>query len=168
MHHVFLYIFLPSLHDCNVKLPNFTFVEDCNKRQHISFSFPELWCSPLEFNSQKLCQHLTNLRRWNTCDRVWSNANSLCKWRFCSRSRRLRRCINSLIFPKRWALWVVSEMIDVCKSFALRTMEEWFWWQRNEGNKISEWKFYLPNFVAWLDLAYCLFVKFVHHANISD
>ena len=24
------------------------------------FSFPELWCSPLEFNSKNLCQHLTN------------------------------------------------------------------------------------------------------------
>ena len=142
------------------------FVEDGNKRQHLSFSFPELWCSPLEFNSKKLCQRLTNLTRWNKCDQVWSNANSLCKWRF--RSRRRCGCINSLIFPKRWALWVVSEMIDVCKSFALRTMEEWFWWQRNEGNKINEWKFYLPNFVAWLDLAYCLFVQFEHYANIAN
>ena len=44
------------------------FAEDGNKRQHLSFSFPELWCSPLEFNSKKLCQHLTNLRRWNKRD----------------------------------------------------------------------------------------------------
>ena len=36
------------------------FVEDGNKRQQFSFSFPELWYSPLEFNSKKTCQHLTN------------------------------------------------------------------------------------------------------------
>ena len=29
------------------------FVEDGNRGQQFSFSFPELWCSPLEFNSQK-------------------------------------------------------------------------------------------------------------------
>ena len=31
------------------------FVEDGNKRQKLSFSFPELWCSPLEFNSKNIC-----------------------------------------------------------------------------------------------------------------
>ena len=41
VHHAFLYISLPSLHDCNVKLPK-NFVEDGNKRQQLSFSFPEL------------------------------------------------------------------------------------------------------------------------------
>ena len=30
------------------------FVEDGNKRQQLSFSFPELWCSPLEFNSKQI------------------------------------------------------------------------------------------------------------------
>ena len=40
-HHAFLYISLPSLHDHNVKVPNFTF---CRGREHmrqqLSFSFP--------------------------------------------------------------------------------------------------------------------------------
>ena len=36
------------------------FVEDGNTRQQLSFSFPELWYSPLEFNSKTICQHLTN------------------------------------------------------------------------------------------------------------
>ena len=36
------------------------FVEDGNRRQQLSFSFHELWYSPLEFNSTKICQHLTN------------------------------------------------------------------------------------------------------------
>ena len=53
VYHAFLYISLTSLHDHNVKFPNFTFAEDGNKRQQLSFSFPELCCSPLEFNSKK-------------------------------------------------------------------------------------------------------------------
>ena len=36
------------------------FVEDGNKREQLSFSFPELWCSPLVCNSKTICQHLTN------------------------------------------------------------------------------------------------------------
>ena len=36
------------------------FVEDGNTRQQQSFSFPELWYSPLEFNSTKNCQYLAN------------------------------------------------------------------------------------------------------------
>ena len=41
------------------------FVEDGNTRQQLSFSFPELWYSPSEFNStyDKL--------RWNKRDNVW-------------------------------------------------------------------------------------------------
>ena len=42
VHHAFLYISLPLLHDYNVKLPNFTsFVEGGNKRQQVLFDFPE-------------------------------------------------------------------------------------------------------------------------------
>ena len=42
VHHAFLYISLPSLHDYNVKVPKFTFAEDGNTKQRLSFSFPEL------------------------------------------------------------------------------------------------------------------------------
>ena len=72
------------------------FVEDGNIRRLLSFSFPELWYSPLEFNSKKVWQELTNWTRWNERDKVWGSANSLFKWRF--RSRRRRRCLSSLIF----------------------------------------------------------------------
>ena len=79
VHHAFLYISLPLLHDYKVKLPNFTsFVEDGNKRQQLLFDFPEFWCSPLEFNSKQICQYLTNLKtRWNFCSRrrcCWVNS----------------------------------------------------------------------------------------------
>ena len=55
----------------------------------------EIWYSPLEFNSRKSRQHLTNSTRWNKRDKVWSSANSLFKWRF--RSRRRRCCLSSLL-----------------------------------------------------------------------
>ena len=76
------------------------FVEDVNTRQRLSFSFPELWYSLLEFNSRKICQHLTNWTSWNKRDKVWSSANSLrerrkssllFKWRF--RGRRHGCCL---------------------------------------------------------------------------
>ena len=46
----------------------FTFFKDGNTRQQHYYSFPELWYSPLEFNSKKICQHLTNFttRFWLT------------------------------------------------------------------------------------------------------
>ena len=43
------------------------FVEAVNTRQWPSFSFSELWCSPLEFIFRKICQHyLMNWTWWNT------------------------------------------------------------------------------------------------------
>ena len=53
------------------------FVEDSYTRKQLSFSFPELWYSPLEFNSKKNWQHLTNETRWNKGEKVWGSANSL-------------------------------------------------------------------------------------------
>ena len=64
----FLYISLPSLHDYDVKLPHFTF---CGGREHkTSTFFPEhRYKISLEFNSRKICQHLTNWTRWNKRDK---------------------------------------------------------------------------------------------------
>ena len=44
------------------------FFKDGNRRQQRYYSFPEIWYSPLEFNSKKICQHLTNFttRFWLT------------------------------------------------------------------------------------------------------
>ena len=41
VHHAFLYISSPSLHDYNVKIIS-RFVEDVNARRRLPFSFPEL------------------------------------------------------------------------------------------------------------------------------
>ena len=51
--HVF-YISVESLKDYDVKLPNFTFRGGVNGTQRLSFSFPELPYTPLEFNSRKI------------------------------------------------------------------------------------------------------------------
>ena len=51
IHHAFLYISFTSLHDDDMKMPNFTFCKDENTRQ--GFSFPELRYSLLKFNSRK-------------------------------------------------------------------------------------------------------------------
>ena len=69
-------------------------VEDVNTTERLSFSFPKLRYSLLEFSSRNNCQHLTNWMRWNKRDNVWSSATSLFKWRF--RSRRRRRCLSSI------------------------------------------------------------------------
>ena len=90
VHHAFLYISLPSLHHYNSR-----FLEDGNKRQQLSFSFPELWCSPLEFNSKKIANNWRIKR--DGISAIKFRANSLFKWRF--RSSRRRPCVNSLFLP---------------------------------------------------------------------
>ena len=109
MHQAFLYISLPSLHDYDVKMPNFTL---CGEREHMTttlFSFAELWYSLVEFNSRKNCQHLTNWTRWNKRDKVWKSATVLFKWRFRSRIRKLP----NINFVRRSILW---------SAFCLRTV----------------------------------------------
>ena len=71
------------------------FVEDVNTREQLSFSFPELQYSLLEFNCRKICQHLTNWTRWIKHNKVWSRASSLFKW--CFHMRRLPCCLSSLM-----------------------------------------------------------------------
>ena len=78
----------------NVLIP--PFLENVNTRPRLSFSFPELRYSLLEFNSRKkLCQHLTNWTRRNKRYLVWSSLNSPFKWRFHSHRRLC--CLSSLL-----------------------------------------------------------------------
>ena len=74
-----------------------SFVEDMNTRGLLSFSFPEVQYSLLEFNSRKICQNWTNWTRWNWRNKVWSRASSLFKWRF--RSPRRLCSLSSLLCP---------------------------------------------------------------------
>ena len=54
VHHAFLYISLPSLHDHEGKYLISRFLEDVNPRQQLSFSFPELWYSLLQSRTSSL------------------------------------------------------------------------------------------------------------------
>ena len=92
LHHAFLYISLPLLPDCNVKVLKFTF---CRGREHKTTTFFFFsWTLIQSFKIQlqeHFGQHLTKQTRWNKSDKVWNSANSLFNWRF--RSRRLRGCL---------------------------------------------------------------------------
>ena len=95
------------------------FVEDGNTRQRVSFSFPELWYSLLEFSSRKSCQHLRNWTRWTKRETVWSRATVLFQWRF--RGRRRRCCLSSLISVGRrralknlWLLFAEKATMWLC------------------------------------------------------
>ena len=93
VHHAFLVHFLPSLHDYNVKVPNFTFCRGREKKDN-NFLFRFLnfdTYSPLKFNSKKGLPKFDEVKG----DKVWSSTNSLFKWRFCSRRRRC--CLSSLL-----------------------------------------------------------------------
>ena len=69
---------LPSLHDYDVKMR--VIFTSSGGREHtwrrLSFSFPELRHSLLEFSSRKICQHLTNRTWWNKRDKVLRSTNS--------------------------------------------------------------------------------------------
>ena len=89
--------FLPSLHDYDVKMPNFTFCGGHEHKTTIFFSWHEQYKQRVQtfrINSRKIFQHLTKWTRWNKRDKVWSSVNSLFKWSFPSRHRRC--CLSSL------------------------------------------------------------------------
>ena len=94
------------------------FVDDVNRRQRLYFSFPQLRYSPLEFNSRKSRQHLTNLTRWNKRDNVSSSVDSFFKWPF--RSLRRRCCLSSL--------FLTTEAFAVCAPTFWKTFSFWNIW----------------------------------------
>ena len=60
VHHTFLYISFPFLHDYNVKMPNFTFYGECKNNQRWNFiSLSELEYGALKFNSERARLQLT-------------------------------------------------------------------------------------------------------------
>ena len=57
-----VHFFLPSLHECDMKLRNTT--------QKVSLSFSKLRFGPFGFNPQKCRQYLVNLMKLNKIDEV--------------------------------------------------------------------------------------------------
>ena len=100
VHHAFLYISLPSLHDYDVKMPIFTF---CWGRKHKATTFFFFFWTSIQSFRIQLQKRLARLTKWmreSRLDRVWSSATSLFKWRFGSRHRRF--CLSSLFWFPRW------------------------------------------------------------------
>ena len=124
VHHVFLYISLPSLHYYNVKMSIFTF---CRGRERkTTFLFLSL-DSLLEFNSRKNYQHVTNWTRWKKRDKVWGSATSLFNWRFRRRCRPC--CLSSLVLlikpiTRPYSLWNMTNRTTTAA--ALKTsLKKW-------------------------------------------
>ena len=66
--HLCTYISLPSLHDYNVELPNFTFCRGREQKTTTFFFFTWTLMQSFRVHLQKICQHLTNWTRWNKRD----------------------------------------------------------------------------------------------------
>ena len=82
---LFLYISWPSLHDYDVKMPDFTFYGE-RKQATTKFSFSFwtwIWLLGIQFRRVRL--HFTKNVSWINRDEDWRNANSLFKQRFRSR-----------------------------------------------------------------------------------
>ena len=63
VHHAFLFISLPSLHDYDLKMPKGKSYG--NKRRRISFSLSKLECGPQEINLREIRLHLPFSANWN-------------------------------------------------------------------------------------------------------
>ena len=70
VHHAFLYISLPSLHDYDVKMPNCKFYGGRKQATtNLFFSLSKLECGPQEINSREIHLDLTFLANWNKRDK---------------------------------------------------------------------------------------------------
>ena len=98
MHHAFLHISLPSLHDYDVKTLNLTFCGGRERKTTTLYFVSYTSMQSFRIQLHKKLQHLTNWLRWNKRDKDWGSACSLFKIRF--RCRRRRRCLSSpFCFP---------------------------------------------------------------------
>ena len=59
VHHTFLYISLPFLHDYDVRRPKFVFYGERKQERRNFISLSELEYGPLEFNFRRVRMHLT-------------------------------------------------------------------------------------------------------------
>ena len=77
VHNALLYIFSPSLHDYEVKMPSFTFLGERIKTNDDEFflSLSKIQCGPHEIHSRGIRLHLTFSAHWNKRDKA-------CKKRF--------------------------------------------------------------------------------------
>ena len=122
VHHAFLYI---SLHDYDVKMPNFTMYRASTQAMtKFPLSF-WTWIWFLGFNFRRVRLHLTKLVIWTNRDEDWKNANSLFQRRFLCR-RRPRILMSLLSAQSGLACYAccVLLLIFVKQSFIVYMMKE--------------------------------------------
>ena len=95
VHHTFLYISLPSLHDYDLKMPNFTF---CREREHKTMNlFFFSWTLIRSFTTPEKIVNIWWTER-DGISPIESEAwNTSFKWHFQSRSPSCRCCLSSLL-----------------------------------------------------------------------
>ena len=95
VHHAFLYISLPSLHDYDVKWPNFKFFEDGKSKA--TKSTISVWTRArlplLSSNINSLL--LSNWATWDSREMFWKDTESIFQRSF--HGRRLCRIVSSLL-----------------------------------------------------------------------
>ena len=119
VHHAFLYISLPSLHNYDVKL---TGTQD----NDFLFLFVNLGAVLYNSTPEENRKHLTIKKSCNNGDEVWSSATSPFGWRFRCRCRRLFlrsqletfRLEDDIFFP-----YSHSQKIDTPDSFTDKTFK---------------------------------------------
>ena len=70
LHNAFLYFSLPSLHDYDAKIPDFTLYGGHKQATTNFFSLSKLECGSQEINSSEIRLHLLFSANWNKRDNV--------------------------------------------------------------------------------------------------
>ena len=94
VHHLFLNIFLPSLHDYNVKLPNFTFCRGREQKTTTFFFSSGTLIESFKIQLQQKFAIIWRIKRDGTRLSLRQRKFTF-KWRLRSYCRR--RCVNSLV-----------------------------------------------------------------------
>ena len=117
VHHTFLYISLLSLHNCHMKIPNFTFCERC-KQAMTKFSFSSwTWIWLIEIQLQK---SLLAFDKVSELDRNWKSVNSFLHATFLWLSAVVVSFKNSLIFTQD----VTDASVNTCCKLKLVFLEK--------------------------------------------
>ena len=140
---MFLYISLPSLHNYDMKLPNFMLYKGCN--QAIStFSF-SVWTWIIWFSGIQLQESSPTFDKSNwdgiITIKILKNENSLFRRHFCCPCRPLILIISIYLYPCYWPF--LGKISDNC----------WEAWDKQERNPLSRtsagWCTVTNSFYLW-------------------
>ena len=105
--HAFLYISSPSLHDYDVKIPIFTFVENVKAGQRLFFfSWTSIQSFRILQKEMPTFDELSEMESYKR-DKVWSSAVLLFKWLFRFAAVAVAVCIKEKTEKQflNWEIW---------------------------------------------------------------